>query len=152
MRRKVYDSLSERYADRRRAIPVFIVVNLAVLVAYLYLREQFKQATPGDRLFYQRTIEIIPWLANILPLLGGFLWRPEVAVGYLACFGIILIGIIGATVLFFASCVLGGGIGALFGPPGVVIGIALFIGLFLGGLGWGLVQLVQLASEWWGVR
>lgn len=156
MKRKVYESDKERYADRRRGAVLFLGVNGLVLLLYFFLQAQLKQAAPDiyfeDQERYARYIQLIPWVVNGLVLLPALIWRSELAAGYLSCIGLILVAGVGLTVLFWVSCVAGLGIGVIFGPAGSVIGVSIFITLFLVGVVWGLVQIVGLAKEWWDVR
>lgn len=149
MKRKEYATREERMRDRQLGALVFCAGNVLVFLAYTIAQDRLRILGPAlaaaELAQYRRYLQLLPWVANGLIFLVSLLVRPEVAVGYLACFGTILTGLIALAVLFFASCVVAAFTGALIGPLAIIVFAILFIA--------GLVPMVKIVADlvqtWW---
>jgi len=145
--RKVYVSEREFRRDRRLGVIAFVLVNLFAWLAFTWL------STPGNLLpaldprwpRWYVWVELIPWLANGLVLLLAFVFRPQIAIGFLACItGLLLLGV-GLFTVLVASCIVSIPVIMLLPPLGVIV----FFVLAVVGTIWLLPKLYAGFQEWW---
>ncbi len=142
---KTYDRGVEITDDRATGATTFFVMNLVMyaVVSWIiptYLPEWQRQ--PAGRLL----IQLLPWLANGLFLLLAFLFRPQMAIGYLICFGGILLIGFGLFAVLVTSCLVSIPVILVVPPLG---GVVLVILLIVGGI-WMLAQTIGIIGQWWG--
>ena len=140
MKRKVYSSNRERKRDWRAGFIAFPGVNVAVWGIAAMLSSQVPAMSQ-----LLNVLLVLPWVVNGAVLIWALIFRPYVAVGYMACLAAILVGVLAISALFVSSCVLGFAIGAVVGPLALLLAIAIFI--------FGVVQLGNWADSifkgWW---
>jgi hypothetical protein len=171
VKRHVYTSPAERRRDRHLGFLAFIVVNAITWLAYSALRQHAIQLAeeaaaaaaklpPGMSMHFANppvplAIQILPWLVNGLILAIGLIFRPEFALGYMACFGMILLVCGGLATIVVMSCV-ATIISALILPPlaPVVFFVLVLVGLYYFGrwaipafFGWWDAEEQQGASD-----
>jgi hypothetical protein len=140
MKRKVYDSDHERKRDRRIGFLVFPALNV-VLWGGLGIVSPL--APRGSQLL--NVLLLVPWIVNGVVLAWALIFRPYVAVGYLACLATIIIGSLALGLVFIGSCLIALATAMAIGPLAVLVFLALF--------GGGIVLLGKLAvltfEGWW---
>ena len=98
MNRKKYQSKKEERIDQLLGLGIFFMLLLfTAFVIYMT-----SKVPAYDNL---RDTRILPWLINGVFLILAFIFRPQMAVGYLAGFCLIVGGLIILAGAFLASCV-----------------------------------------------
>jgi hypothetical protein len=144
--RKTYVSERELRRDRWLVVLAFVVLNILVLLVLQWLGgPAWPYVSPRNSARLGLWFELLPWLANGLPLLLAFIFRPQIAFGYIACFaGILLLGF-SLFAVVVASCIVSIPVILIF-PP---LGLLAFFGAALVGMVWFLPKVWQGFYEWW---
>lgn len=150
LKRKVYTSARERKIDQLIGGGVFILVNIIVWLVILLLTGLPRTGpfTPptGER---ATLILLLPWIVNGAVFALALIFRPQLAIGYIALPGLLLFAGIWLGVLFFGACLIGVVAAFPFGNYGGPVLFIVFPGLLIAGAIWSLIKGISWADKWW---
>lgn len=155
MRRLSYATPRERKRDQLFGFVAFPVVNGVLYLATSWLLAGGATTFQGemDDEQFRLVVLLLPWVVNGLLLALSLVFRPQMAIGYLACLsGILILGIaLGA--LFLLSCFAALAVGIptsnLAEDLGGFLTLLVFFGLMLAGVvffGW---LILHFFKDWW---
>lgn len=142
MKRKVYANSHERRQDQAIGFWVFPVVNYVLWANTTWLWERAREAFSGspDRDLADLVIALLPWAINGLILALALIFRPQMAVGYIAFIGAAVGGGFILRILVVGACFVSLPFW-FFQPSGLIV----WLGLIL----WGLIFLGRMVIRWY---
>jgi xanthosine utilization system XapX-like protein len=146
MKRRVYRSGYERKRDQRIGAVAFPLVNAVVWLAILWMPGWIGTMLPAGvpPVQLQTFFRLLPWVVNGGVLIWAFIFRPQIGVGYITCFGAILFAGVALAVVAVGSCAISIPFIALIGLPGLLV----FVAAALIGFAW-LVSVGYEKVNWW---
>lgn len=91
MKRKTYTTVHEKRSAQTVGLVSFLLVNAALLIA-IYFWSLYA------------LVGILPWIVNGGFIIFALIFRPQIGIGYIAGFGMIIIGTMAFGVIFVAAC------------------------------------------------